>query len=111
MAIRDWYCEDVLSGKVEVSVVWEDKLVLAFHHPAKSSEVHLHVVIIPKEHIPSILDPKAKDGVLLSSMVTAIQEVAKILGLDQHGFYIRSNVAGEGITPHMHWHIRDLETH
>jgi len=107
MASYDWYCDDVLSGKIEISKVWEDKLVLAFHHPAKSSGVH--VVLIPKEHIHSILDKKATDGVLLTSMVTAIQEVANILNLDQNGFYIRLNAAGEDVTPHMHWHIRDLE--
>jgi hypothetical protein len=33
MARRDWYCEDVLSGKIEVRQVWEDERVLAFHHP------------------------------------------------------------------------------
>ena len=103
MASRDWYCEDVLSGKVEVSIVWEDDLVLAFHHPLPSSEVH--VVVIPKKHIHSLLDPEATDGPLLSSIVTAIQEVAKLLGLDEQGFYVRANVAAEGVTPHMHWHI------
>lgn len=24
MAYRDWYCEDVLSGKMEIRKVWED---------------------------------------------------------------------------------------
>jgi histidine triad (HIT) family protein len=103
MGRRDWYCEDVLSGKVEVKKVWEDDLVLAFHHPKPQSEIH--VVVIPKKHIGSLLDPEATDGFLLSSMVFAIQEVAHNLGLDEQGFYIRSNAASEGVTPHMHWHI------
>lgn len=103
MARRDWYCEDVLSGKVEVSKVWEDDRVLAFHHPTPQSEIH--VVVIPKKHIPSILDPQAADGSLLSSMILAIQEVAHSLALDQLGFYVRANAASEGVTPHMHWHI------
>jgi diadenosine tetraphosphate (Ap4A) HIT family hydrolase len=38
-------------------------------------------------------------------MVVAIQEVARILALDKHGFYVRVNAASEGVTPHMHWHI------
>jgi len=28
MAFRDWYCEDVLSGKIEVEKVWENERVL-----------------------------------------------------------------------------------
>ncbi len=103
MARRDWYCEDVLSGKIEVRKVWEDERVLAFRHPQPMAEIH--VVVIPKTHVPSILDPLALDGALLSSMVRAIQEVARQLGLEKTGFYVRTNVAGPGVTPHMHWHI------
>ena len=104
MARRDWYCQDVLSGKIEIAKVWENDLVLAFHHPLPQSEIH--IVVIPKKHIPSILDPEATDGALLSSMIQAIQEVARNLGLDKTGFYVRANAASEGVTPHMHWHIR-----
>ena len=87
MARRDWYCEDVLSGKIEVNKVWEDDLVLAFHHP----EPHpgIHVVVIPKMHVPSILDGSALDGAMLTSMVRAIQEVARHLDLDKAGFLLR----------------------
>jgi len=103
MARRDWYCEDVLSGRIQVEKLWEDDLVLAFHHPEPHSGIH--VVVIPKKHIASILDPSALDGTLLASMVRAIQAVAKSLELDRTGFYIRTNAAAPGVTPHMHWHI------
>ena len=103
MARRDWYCEDVLTGRLAIRKVWEDDRVLAFHHPQPQAEIH--VVIIPKNHIPSLLDPSALDGELLISMVRAIQEVARELGLDKAGFHVRANAAGPGVTPHMHWHI------
>mgnify|MGYP006290797287 FL=1 len=104
MAHRDWYCEDVLSGKIEVNVVWEDERVLAFHHPRPKAEIH--VVVIPKAHVSSILDPLALDGELLSSMVLAVQRTAQKLGLDEAGFYVRTNAAAPGVTPHMHWHVK-----
>jgi histidine triad (HIT) family protein len=103
MARRDWYCEDVLSGKIEVKVIWEDDRVLAFHHPRPKAEIH--AVVIPKSHVPSILDASAVDGALLSSMILAIQNVARQLGLDKTGFYVRANASAPGVTPHMHWHI------
>lgn len=103
MACRDWYCEDVLSRNIEVRKVWEDERVLAFHHPLPQAEIH--VVVIPKKHVPSLLDPMALDGALLASMMEAIQNVARALGLDKAGFQVRANAAGPGVTPHMHWHV------
>ena len=32
MALTDWYCEEVLPGKLVVERVFEDERVLAFHH-------------------------------------------------------------------------------
>ncbi|MGA2488721.1 MAG: HIT domain-containing protein [Anaerolineales bacterium] len=103
MAYRDWYCEDILSGRLEIKKVWEDERVLAFHHP--QPQAGIHVVIIPKKHVPSLLDPMALDGVSLASMVRAIQEVARELGLEGRGFQVRANAGAPGATPHMHWHI------
>ena len=103
MARRDWYCEEVLSGKLDVDIIWENDKVLAFHHPQPTSEIH--VVVVPKKHITSILDDEAADGDLLTSIVQAIQIVAKSTKLDKNGFYVRLNAAAPGVTPHMHWHI------
>ena len=100
---RDWYCGDVISGALLVSVVFEDERVMAFHHPDPGAEIH--VVIIPKAHVSSLLADEARDGVLLSSMLLAIQESARALGLDRAGFYVRANAAAPGVTPHMHWHL------
>ena len=52
-----------------------------------------------------VIEPLALDGALLSSMVLAIQNTARALGLDKTGFYVHANAAAPGVTPHMHWHI------
>ena len=104
MARTDWYCEDVLPGKLPVDRVFEDDRVLAFHHPYPSAAPH--VVVIPKRHVPSLLASEALDGDLLISMITAVQHAARQTGLDEgDGFYIRANAAAPGVTPHMHWHV------
>lgn len=100
---RDWYCGDVLSGSLGVSVVFEDERVLAFHHPDPGAPIH--VVVIPKAHVASLLSDEARDGALLSSMLGAIQEAARSLGLDKAGFFVRANAAAPGVSPHMHWHV------
>ena len=104
MARCDWYCEDVLSSKLDVERVYEDDLVLAFHHPRPLAQVH--VVVVPKAHVAGVMDEAALDGDLLSSMMLAIQRTATSLGLlDGMGFYVRANAAAPGVTPHMHWHV------
>src|SRR5207253_4297760 len=60
---RDWFCQDVLTGKAPIERVFEDDLVLAFHHPRPIAP--FHVVIIPKKHTPSLLGPEALDPALL----------------------------------------------
>ncbi len=107
MERRDWYCEDVLSGKINVKKIWEDDRVLVFYHPTPSSEHH--AVVIPKRHISSIMDPMAVDNSLLTSMVTGVQRAAVELGLNEKGFYVRTNAIAPGVTPHMHWHVQDFE--
>ncbi len=104
MTKRDWYCEDVLSGALQVDRVFEDENVLAFHHPRPVADIH--VVVIPKTHVVSLLDPAALDGSLLTSMVLAVQATASNLRLTGgDGFYVRTNLAAAGVTPHMHWHV------
>jgi len=100
---RDWFCEDVLTGKAPIDRVYEDDLVLAFHHPRPIAPKH--VVIIPKRHTPSLLGPEALDPVLLVAMLRAVQEVAARLDVGANGVKLTANAAAPGVTPHMHWHV------
>jgi hypothetical protein len=65
----------------------------------KISQVDTNVIFLKK-----IYKQDALDGPLLVSMIPAIQNVAQTLGLDKQGFYVRTNAASEGATPHMHGH-------
>ena len=104
MAHTDWYCDEVLSGKLSVDRLFEDDRVVAFHHPYPAAQPH--VVVIPKQHVPSLLAQEALDGDLLLSMITAVQDAVRQTGLDgEAGFYLRANAAAPGVTPHMHWHL------
>ena len=100
---RDWYCEDVLSGKLKVHVIHEDDLVLAFEHPVP--EYVAHAVVIPKKHVASLMADEAADPTLLSAMIRAVQAVARSVSLHEQGFRIEANAGAPGVTPHMHWHV------
>ena len=100
---RDWFCEDVLTGRAPIVRVYEDDLVLAFHHPRPIAPKH--VVIIPKRHTPSLLGPEALDPVLLVAMLRAVQNVAAQLDVGADGVKLTANAAAPGVTPHLHWHV------
>ena len=100
---RDWYCEDVLGGRLSIRVIYEDDRVLAIHHPHPEAEIH--AVVLPKSHVESLMAVEFRDPALLVSMVTAVQEVARKLGLTQTGFRLEANAAAPGVTPHVHWHV------
>ena len=100
---RDWFCEDVLTGRAPIDRVYEDDLVLAFHHPRPIAPKH--VVIIPKRHVPSLLGPEALDPVLLVALLRAVQTVAAHLDVGAHGVKLSVNAGAPGVTPHLHWHV------
>lgn len=100
---RDWYCEDVLSGRLRVQVIYEAERVLGIRHPDPDAE--LHAVIVPKSHIESLMAAEFRDPALLISMLTAVQIIARELGLDRSGFRLEANALAPGVTPHVHWHV------
>src|SRR5690606_22876291 len=52
--MSDFYCDEVLSGKTPIQRQHETERVLAFHHTRPAYPVH--IVVIPKLHIPSLVD-------------------------------------------------------
>ncbi len=75
----DFYCENVLSGKIEVDVVHETGNVLAYRHTRPFWETH--IVVIPKRHISSLLTLEPGDDALLLELFSVIRSVAeKVVG-------------------------------
>ncbi|NPU84894.1 MAG: histidine triad nucleotide-binding protein [Syntrophaceae bacterium] len=98
------FCK-IIAGSIPCSKVYEDERVLAFDdiHPVSP----VHVVIVPKEHIPTLLDLRDEKTNLLPPLVHAIQEVARIKGIDQRGFktVINCNKEGGQVIFHLHVHV------
>ncbi|MEM8484296.1 MAG: HIT domain-containing protein [Bacteroidota bacterium] len=99
----DFYCDQVLSGKLQVDVIFESDLVLAFHHTRPFFEHH--VVIIPKAHINSLSEPDAVDATLAYAFLSAIQHVTAQLEATTGGCRVSSNVGDYQSTKHLHWYV------
>ncbi len=101
--MSDFYCDQVLSGKLRVDIVFESDLVLAFHHTRPYFEHH--IVIIPKTHISSLSTPGAIDAALAHAFLSAIQHVTAQLEATTGGCRVSSNVGDYQSTKHLHWYV------
>jgi histidine triad (HIT) family protein len=86
-----------------VNRLYETERVLAFCHPQPSHRVH--VLIVPKQAIPSVLALTAEHGPLLQDVFTTAQEVVKLLELETNGFRLVVNGGAYQDVMQVHWHL------
>lgn len=90
-------------------VVYQDDDVFAFRHNIDQSKEEwweIHVVIIPKKWVPTILDLGLGDAGIWHRLIGGIQKVALTLGLYEKGFTIRMGVLPPyQHTEHVHIHV------
>lgn len=98
------FCE-IVAGKIPARVAYQDDAVLAFHDINPQGPVH--VLVIPKRHIDSLLDLSPADDALLGSLVRRATGLARELGLEERGFRLVFNAgddAGYSVY-HIHLHL------
>ncbi len=98
------FCK-IIAGEIPSNKVYEDDEVLAFRDITPQAPVH--ILVIPKKHISSILAAQPEDAALLWHITQVIQTVAKEQGLAENGFRIAVNTGRDGAqsVPHLHFHI------
>jgi histidine triad (HIT) family protein len=100
---EDFYCDEVLSGRTPVKVVRETNNVLAYHHTRPFWPVH--IVVIPKRHIASLVTLEESDDGLLLELLRVVREVAQEV-LDEHGACrVLTNLGKYHDSKHLHWHV------
>jgi histidine triad (HIT) family protein len=101
--MSDFYCDEVLSGSTPVQRVVETARVLAFQHTQPSYPVH--IVVIPKLHIPSLVDFAPGDDSLLLELLGVIQQVARQVISERGACRVITNLGEYQESKHLHWHI------
>ncbi len=100
----DFYCDEVLSGKTSVEIVFETENVLAYHHTNPFWETH--IVVIPKAHVDSLL---TVDTHLLIKLLDVVKTVAaKMLG-EKGAARVLTNLGEYQDSKHLHFHITSGE--
>jgi histidine triad (HIT) family protein len=100
---NDFYCDEVLSGRTSVDVVLETDDVLAFRHTSPFWPVH--VVVIPKKHVPSLVDLGDADEALLSRVLAVVRQVAEQIVREQGGCRVGTNLGRYQDSKHLHFHV------
>lgn len=97
------FCK-IAAGEIPSEKVYEDEYVYAFNDIDKKAPEH--ILIIPKEHVNSILDIDT-NGDILNKMIRAAQKIAKDKHLDENGFRLVVNTGKDGgqTVNHLHIHL------
>ena len=97
------FCK-IISGEIPSKKVYEDDEVLAFHDVNPQAPVH--ILIIPKMHIPSADAIDTANSNLISKIFEKIPAIAKEAGLT-NGYRIITNCGEDGCqsVKHIHFHL------
>ena len=98
------FCK-IAAGEIPSDKVYEDDQVLAFRDIAPQAPVH--VLVIPKKHLDSMLCLQAEDQALLGHLFEVANQLAKELGMAENGFRLVINTGKDGAqsVPHLHIHL------
>ena len=97
----DYYCESILSGRVQVQVVAETDNVLAFHHVFQTWETH--IVVIPKKHSRSLAD--VEDPNLLAELFQIVIRIINEQGFTERNYKVITNGGSFQSNQHLHIHV------
>ena len=97
------FCK-IVRGEIPAKKVHEDELVLAFHDVRPQAPVHL--LVIPKEHVPTLYDAAAGHEKALGRMLALAGELARKEGAAE-GFraIINTGRVGHQEVYHVHMHV------
>ncbi|MGB8507224.1 MAG: HIT domain-containing protein [Pyrinomonadaceae bacterium] len=99
----DFYCEEVLSGRTPVNKIYETANALAYRHTRPYWPVHL--VVIPKRHVASLLALEESDDALLVELIGVVRRVAAQVVAEHGECRVLTNLGRYQDSKHLHWHV------
>ncbi len=97
------FCK-IVAGEIPSKKVYEDENIYAFYDINPMAPVH--VLVIPKEHIPSMDGVNAENSSVVAKIFEKIPNIAKLCGIT-NGYRVISNCGHDACqtVPHLHFHI------
>lgn len=103
MSTKCVFCR-IINGEIPGSFVYKDEHTVAFND--LNPQAPVHVLVVPTEHVESLTDERALDGVMLGRVFSVIRRLASELKLEE-GFRVVVNCGTYGgqTVPHIHFHL------
>lgn len=99
------FCK-IIAGEIPSSKLYEDDELIAIRDINPLAPVH--ILLIPKKHVPTLMDLTESDMPILMKIAKVANELAKKEGLAERGFRIMINVKEEGGQKIFHLHVHLL---
>lgn len=81
----------------------ETETILAYHHTRPHWPVH--IVVIPKRHVPSLVDLGGAEQDLLHELLSVVQQVADQVLVDEGAARVLTNLGAYQDSKHLHFHV------
>ena len=98
------FCK-IINREIPLDIVYEDEKVIAFNDVNPAAPIH--ILVVPKKHIETLLDVTSEDNELISYIYQVINKIAKEQGFDKQGFRVIVNCgkdSGQEVM-HIHFHV------
>lgn len=98
------FCK-IVAGEVPSKIVYQDEDVIIF--PDINPITPIHLLIVTREHIPSLAGLTDDGTALVGKMARAANRVAREQGIAEGGyrFTINSGLDAGQLVPHLHAHL------
>ena len=98
------FCK-IIKGEIPSNKVYENEEILAFKDINPAAPIH--ILVIPKKHITSLIEIKEEDEKLIAKIYSVINKIAKDMQIDQKGFRVIVNCGEDGgqEVGHLHFHL------
>ncbi len=98
------FCE-IVAGRRPATFEYEDDEILAFQDIYPKAPIHL--LVIPKRHVESVMTLAPEDAPLVGRMVLAAKRIGEARGLAERGYRLAFHCGPEGgqVVYHLHLHF------
>lgn len=98
------FCK-IIEKTIPAKIVYEDEQALAFEDINPQAPVH--ILVIPKKHIPTILELEEEDNNRLGHVFKVANKIARDKGIADRGFRLVTNCNPESgqTVYHIHFHL------
>ncbi len=98
------FCK-IIKREIPANIVYEDNEIIAFKDIQPAAPIH--ILVIPKKHIPSLVELTKEDEVIVGKIYTIINKIAEEQGVKEKGYRVIVNCGKDGgqEVGHLHFHL------